>query len=459
MRFGLDRMRRMMTVLGSPEQRFQAVHVVGTNGKSSTTRLIAAILERHGLRTGAYLSPHLISYTERVQVAERDLSAEQFAAAIARASWAAERVNRTLAEDDHVTQFELLTAAAYWTLAEHDVQVAVIEAGLGGRYDATSVIDARVTALTNIGLEHVRWLGPTIADIAAEKLAVLRPGATLALGAGLPAEVLALADREALEKSARIVRAVDADTGAGVSAGAPTRAAFQRTNLELARVAAAAYLESVGIDCDDRLVHAAADATTVPGRFQIVCEQPLTVFDGAHNPDAVRALVQSLTPLLDGARLALVLGVLEDKDAAGMLAALLPLCERAWFTAPPSSRALSPAALQSLARQLGFEQVACDPQPRRALAAAGDWAAAQPDATVVLAAGSIYLIGDLLQGLAEPLRAGYARAAGAPAGPIGRADERGRPVRADDDRRRRADRRARDPGVLRRRLRVRPAVS
>ena len=112
MRFGLDRMRRMMTVLGSPQRRFDAIHVVGTNGKSSTTRMIAAILERHGLRTGAYTSPHLISYRERVQVGRARPRADAFAAAIARAAWAAERVNRTLAEDDHVTQFELLTAAA-----------------------------------------------------------------------------------------------------------------------------------------------------------------------------------------------------------------------------------------------------------------------------------------------------------------------------------------------------------
>ena len=129
MRFGLDRMRRMMTVLGSPQRRFRSIHVVGTNGKSSTTRMTAAILERHGLRTGAYLSPHLISYTERVQVGERDLAMHEFAAAVARAAWAAERVNRTLAEDDHVTQFELLTAAAFWALAERGIEVAVIEAG------------------------------------------------------------------------------------------------------------------------------------------------------------------------------------------------------------------------------------------------------------------------------------------------------------------------------------------
>src|ERR1700694_2492570 len=154
MRFGLDRMRRMMTVLDSPERRFQTIHVLGTNGKSSTTRMIAAILQRHGLRTGAYLSPHLVSYRERVLIAEQELGEEAFAAAIARASWAGERVNRTLGEDDHVTQFELLTAAALWQMAEQGVEVAVVEAGLGGRYDATSVIDAGVTALPNRGLGH-----------------------------------------------------------------------------------------------------------------------------------------------------------------------------------------------------------------------------------------------------------------------------------------------------------------
>ena len=206
MRFGLDRMRRMMTVLGSPQRRFRSVHVVGTNGKTSTTRMIAAILERHGLRTGAYLSPHLISYAERVQVAERDLSSSAFAAAITRAAWAAERVNRTLAEDDHVTQFELLTAAAFWALAEREVEVAVVEAGLGGRYDATAVVEAPVTVLTNVGLEHTRWLGPTVRDIATEKLAVVRSGTTLALGADLHPEALAVARAVAEEARAGIVQ-------------------------------------------------------------------------------------------------------------------------------------------------------------------------------------------------------------------------------------------------------------
>ena len=204
MRFGLDRMRRMMTALGAPERRVPALHVLGTNGKSSTTRMIAAILARHGLRTGAYLSPHLVSYSERVQVAERDLPEHEFAAAIARAARAAERVNRTLGEDDHVTQFELLTAAGLFALAQRGVEVAAVEAGLGGRFDATSVIESSVTVLTNVGLEHTRWLGPTVRDIATEKLAVLRPRTELVLGADPDPVVLELAQALVSERDARL---------------------------------------------------------------------------------------------------------------------------------------------------------------------------------------------------------------------------------------------------------------
>jgi dihydrofolate synthase/folylpolyglutamate synthase len=405
MRFGLDRMRRMMTVLGSPERSFETIHVVGTNGKSSTTRMIAAILQRHGLHTGCYLSPHLVSYAERVQIAERDIETHSFAAAIAKAAWAAERVNRTLAEGDHVTQFELLTAAAFWELSRRGAQVVVVEAGLGGRYDATNVIDSRVAVLTNVGLEHTRWLGPTLADIAAEKLAVLDDGATLALGAELPGEVRevvrAVVSRHGA--SVRSVERVEEDLTVGA------HGFFQRQNFALARVAAEAYLAGVGIEPREDAVREAAAGVSVPGRLHILARDPLTVLDGAHNPAAVAALVQSLPELLTARPTGLVFGVLEDKDAAGMLSALLPLCERAWFTAPPSSRALPPATLESLARQLGFEDVVCEQRPSLALEQARSWAREQAGA--VLATGSVYLVGDLLAhadelGLGGDLEAG-----------------------------------------------------
>jgi dihydrofolate synthase/folylpolyglutamate synthase len=392
MRFGLDRMRRMMTVLGSPERSFDTIHVVGTNGKSSTTRMIAAILERHGLRTGCYLSPHLVSYSERVQIAEHDVETHAFAAAIAQAAWAAERVNRTLAEDDHVTQFELLTAAAFWELARRGAQVVVVEAGLGGRYDATNVIDSTLAVLTNVGLEHTRWLGPTLTDIATEKLAVLGEGSVLGLGEQLQPEVLEVAHAVAQERGAKLLVADSASLELELGA----RGSFQRRNFALARLAAESYLRHARIPLREEAVRAAASATSVPGRMQVVARDPLTVVDGAHNPAAVHAVVESLPELLAGRALALVLGVLEDKDAAAMLAALLPSSERAWFTAPPSQRALSPATLLSLARQLGFEAATCEPRPARALAAAQSWARAREGGAAVLATGSVYLVGDLL---------------------------------------------------------------
>jgi dihydrofolate synthase/folylpolyglutamate synthase len=399
MRFGLDRMRRMMTALGSPEQAFETIQVLGTNGKTSTTRMTAAILERHGLRTGAYTSPHLTAWRERILISERELDAASFAGAVARADRAAEQVNRTLAEDDHVTQFELITAAALWEMARQEVQVGVIEAGLGGRYDATSVVQA-------VGLEHTRWLGPTITDIAEEKLAVVRPGATLVLGEGLAPEALAVAERTAAEREALIVGPDELPRDLHVRSRGP----FQRRNFALARAAAEAHLRSLGIELDEQAVREAAAQTEVPGRLQIISEQPLTVLDAAHNPDAVEALAEAMPDVFGAVPPALVLGVLEDKDAASMLRQLLPLCARTWFTAPPSERALSPAALESRARQLGFEDTVCEPRPECALAAAQAWAGKHRAG--VLATGSVYLVGELLATLGEQADASREPAAG-----------------------------------------------
>jgi dihydrofolate synthase/folylpolyglutamate synthase len=391
MRFGLEKMRRMMTALGSPQLRYDTVHVLGTNGKTSTAQMASAILQAHGLHTGLYTSPHLTSYRERVRIDGRELDGEEFAQAIARAVWASQRVNRTLADDDHVTQFELLSAAALWAMARRDVQVAVVEAGLGGRYDATSVIESPITVLTNVALEHTRWLGPTVSDIAEEKLAVVTPGGTLLLGASVAPRALDVALRVARERGARVLHA------AGDTDALPTLAArgrFQRENFALARLAAEVYLRQNGRDLDEHAVASAAAATEVQGRLQVVGKDPFTVFDGAHNPHAVEALVRSLPELVGERPLALVMGVLDDKDAAAMLERLLAVSERAWFTAPPSPRALSPAALQSRARQLGFADTTCDADPARALAQAQQWARACGGA--VLATGSVYLVGDLL---------------------------------------------------------------
>jgi dihydrofolate synthase/folylpolyglutamate synthase len=321
MRFGLDRMHRLMTVLGLPQRRFASIHVVGTNGKSSTVRFCAAILERHGLRSGSYTSPHLRSFRERIEVGEQPVGEADFAAAVTRAAQAAEMVNRTQDADDQVTQFEALTAAAYHELARRGVEVAVIEAGLGGRFDATNVIPSKVQVLTSVGLEHTRWLGPTVRDIAEEKLAVVRDHGTLVVGA-LDDESLAVAR-------------------------------------------------------------------------EIVASDPLTVYDGAHNPAGARVLARSLDEVLGTRRPRVgVVGVLEDKDAAGMLAELLPAVDRVVFTRSQNPRSLSPATLASLAEKLDGPPAEIVPDPHYAVARARTLAG--PDGAV-LATGSIYLIADLVR--------------------------------------------------------------
>ena len=387
MRFGLDRMRRLMTTMGNPQLRFESIHVVGTNGKSSTVRMTAAILRRHGLRTGAYLSPHLVSFAERIRVEDEDLTPAGFAAAIQRAAHAAELVDRSLVGDDRVTQFELLTAAAYSELAARQVEVAVIEAGLGGRYDATNVIPSRVQVLTSVGLEHTRWLGPTITAIATEKLDVVQPGATLVLGYGLHPDALEVAERVAAERGATIVHA-------GVDPGVPLTAlgSYQRRNFALARAVAEAYLGRL----DPAAVAAAAAETLVPGRLEVIDEAPLTLLDGAHNPEGMAALAEALgEPFAAGhARVIAVVSVLDDKDAAGMLATLMPLCDGLVLTASHNPRALPPPTLGSLAEQLGGPPSEIIRDPRAALARARELAG--PDGLVV-ATGSIYLVADLLR--------------------------------------------------------------
>jgi dihydrofolate synthase / folylpolyglutamate synthase len=370
MRFGLERMRRLLTALGSPQERFAAIHVVGTNGKSSTVRMAAALLEEHGVRAGAFLSPHLTSFAERIRIGDHDLEPDAFGAAIQRAAAAAAKVDRGLEEGDRVTQFELITAAAFDELARRGVEVAAVEAGLGGRHDATGVLRAPVVVLTNVGLEHTRWLGPTVADIAREKLAVVAPGATLVLGDVEP-EVEALAEGT----GARLVWVDDVDVDLP---------GYQRTNFA---VACAAVREHLGT-LDPGVVERVAARITVPGRLQVVGERPLTILDGAHNPSGVEALAAALPdrPFVG------VVSILDDKDAGAMLRALLRRCPRLVCTAAPSPRALPPATLASLAEQLGGEAEIVR-SPRAAVRRAQELAG--PEGAVVVT-GSIYLVAELV---------------------------------------------------------------
>jgi dihydrofolate synthase / folylpolyglutamate synthase len=383
MRFGLDRMHKLMTVLGMPQRRFASIHVVGTNGKSSTTRMTAAILERHGLRTGIYTSPHLRSFPERIEIGGQPLADAAFAEAVARAAHAAGLVNRTLPDGDEVTQFEALTAAAFHALAAARVEVAVVEAGLGGRYDATNVIPSSVQVLTSVGLDHTRWLGDTIADIAAEKLAVVRDHATLVIPPDLAPEAFPVAQAVAREKHARIVRA-ERDLGVTLAA----RGSFQRHNFALAAATAEAFLER---PLDHDAVAQAAASVMVAGRMEVVAEDPLVILDGAHNGAGMAALADALPEVIGDRPLTVVVSILDDKDARAMLGALLPLAENVVFTRTSNPRALPPGTLAHLAERPDGVTVG---NPKAALERARELAG---PGGAVLATGSIYLIADLVR--------------------------------------------------------------
>jgi dihydrofolate synthase/folylpolyglutamate synthase len=401
-------MHRLCTLLGMPQHRFASIHVVGTNGKSSVTRMTAALLEAHGVPTGACVSPHPLRWSERVLLRDQgvEIGEEAFAAAVERVADAAAVVNRGLEEGEEVTQFEVATAAAFVALAAARVEVAVVEAGLGGRLDATNTIPSRVTALTSVGLDHTEWLGETELEIAAEKLAVLRDATTLVTGR-LGDEVAALAERIADERGAELI---DAPEDPGEEVRLRAAGPFQRRNFALATAVANAYLaarERPPDALDRQLVANVAETLTVPGRLERVAEAPPTFVDVAHNPDGAAALAEALPEVLasrsgrNSSRIAetnttstgpvvAVLAILADKDAVGMIAALAPALDRAVCAELSLERPSRPAA--ELAQICEAAGLAADAEPDFGAALALARALAGEHGAV-LVTGSHYVLG------------------------------------------------------------------
>jgi dihydrofolate synthase/folylpolyglutamate synthase len=388
-RLGLDRIRRLTSVMGMPQHRFASVHVVGTNGKTSVAQMTAALLEAHGVSAGAYLSPHIERWSERIQVRGSEIGEAELAAAIERTAQSVDVVNRSLDEGDAVTQFEAITAAAFTALATSGIEVGVIEAGLGGRLDATNVIPSRVCALTSVGLEHTEWLGETELEIAAEKLAVLRDHSTLVVGVVGP-EIEQLAERTAEIRGASVVRA---EPGPRLTLRAPGQ--FQRRNFAVALAAARAVLGGLDVDT----VQEVSGRLELPGRLEVRDNDPLTVLDAAHNPEGARALAEALPEVASGRPIVACLALLERKDAGSMIEALHPAISHAVCTQLPPERldrigrpgatSVPAARLVELCSEIGLsaERVT---EPRSAVERAR--AVARERSGVTLCTGSHYLL-------------------------------------------------------------------
>jgi dihydrofolate synthase/folylpolyglutamate synthase len=342
--FGLGRMRELLSALGDPQTAFPAIHVVGTNGKTTTTRIAAALLDGAGVRVGAYTSPHVTGWAERIRVEEEEADFER---AVARVRSAAEEVG--------ATQFEAVTAAALAAFADAGVDVAVVEAGLGGRHDATNVLRAPVVVLTNVALDHTAVLGETREAIAAEKAAVVQPGAVAVLGEP---------EWEDLLRASGAVAVVHASG-----------------NLALALAAAESFL---GKQVDA----APGGKVAVPGRLERIGERPLEIWDGAHNLAGAGYALPRLPGRDDWV---VVASILDDKDAAGMLAAFSVLGDQFVATTSSNARALDAEDLGMLARPY-YENVEVVEDPVHALAFARRTAGPEG---AVLVTGSLYLLADL----------------------------------------------------------------
>ena len=390
-RFGLERISKLVSVLGMPQHRFASIHVVGTNGKSSVAEITAHLLEAHGTSAGAYLSPHDERWRERVRIRGAEIAPEAFAAAVERVAQAVQTVDRSLEPGESVTQFEADTAAAFVALAAARVDVGVIEAGLGGRLDATNVLPSRVTVLTSVGLEHTEYLGDTEVEIATEKLAVLRDHTTLVLGP-VSRDVAEVARRTAASHSARLIDV--RDLGPGVSL--PTAAPYLRRNFAVALAAADAMLGGL----DPERVAGVAAGLELHGRMEVIEGDPVTVVDAAHNPAGAAALAEALPAVAGGRPVVAGLAVLADKDAEAMVGALAPVVagvvateipgDRLAAAGRPGARALGAHALADAAREAGIGWVEEVPDPAAAVARARSVAQAQGG--VLLVTGSHYLL-------------------------------------------------------------------
>jgi len=376
----LDGITALCDALGRPQDSFVSVQVTGTNGKTSTTRIAAALIEAEGLRTGLFTSPHLEEYAERIEIAGAPVSRADFALALEAALAAAHAVrpDEPLGTPAGFTEFELLTAAALWLFRKRGVEIAVLEVGLGGRWDATSVARSSVAVITGVGLDHTHILGDTIEAIAAEKAAIIRPASAPVLGPGtdgLDSIFLRRADelgtharavREGLDFSPvpeeltarfRIVErpstpaghvVVEVDGVHGRYDALRLRGpGYQAANVATAVTAAEAAL---GRALDAARARDALAALAIPGRFELLRANPPAIVDGSHNPEAAAVLAGAIRDAFPDpdARPTVLLGILADKDAAGIVAALAPVAGAFAATAPDSPRALPARELGAL---------------------------------------------------------------------------------------------------------------
>jgi dihydrofolate synthase/folylpolyglutamate synthase len=342
-KLGLERIQTVLAALGDPQRALRSVHIAGTNGKGSTCAMIEAALRNSGVRTGLFISPHLVEPTERIQINGVPVSTEQFQQAFNAVHSTAE----TLDLDCHPTYFETVTAMAFWLFRELGVETAVIETGLGGRLDATNVIQPALTVITPIDFDHEAWLGHTIEAIAGEKAGILKPGVPAVFARQRP-DAAAVLNARAQQLGISVshaedfeIRDLEIDSRGSRFSGftCPLAGEHQVDNAVTAILA----LQTLGVD-----PHGIAEARW-PGRLEFVAPNPDILLDGAHNPAGARALVRYLKRFFPGRRIWMIYAAMRDKAIEEVAGILFPAADKLILTAVDSARALRPEALREFA--------------------------------------------------------------------------------------------------------------
>jgi dihydrofolate synthase/folylpolyglutamate synthase len=383
----LDRVAAVVELLGDPHLAAPVIHLAGTNGKSSTARMVESLLRAFGLRTGLTTSPHLHSVRERIRLDGEPVDLERFVRAYDDVRPYVELVDRR-SEDEggpRLSFFELLTVLAFATFADAPVDVAVVETGMGGTWDATNVVDPTVAVVTPVALDHMDYLGPDVTTIAGEKAGIIKPGTTAVLAHQGPdaadvllrrcAETGATVAREGLEFAVVDRRpavggqllTLQAPSGVYDEVFLPLFGAHQASNAAVALAAVEAFLGG-GRPLDPDLVRAGFAAVASPGRLEVVRRSPTVVVDAAHNPHGAQALAEAIADSFDFSSLTGVVAVLADKDARGVLEALEPVLAHVIVTRTSSPRAADPVELGALAGEVfGADRVQVVPRLAEAL--------------------------------------------------------------------------------------------
>lgn len=395
---GLGRTQELLHKLGNPEKRLRFIHIAGTNGKGSTAAMLSSVLQSAGYRAGLYTSPFINRFNERMQIDQQCISDDELAELTAEVKPIADGMA------DHPTEFELITAIGMVYFARHACDIVVLEVGMGGALDSTNVIDVpEVAVITAMGMDHVRELGPTMADIACAKAGIIKAGGDVVSYGGNP-EADAVFGRICRERGARlhqpdfaaIVPGPFGLDGQRFSYGAwddiriPLAGSYQMQNAAVV-LTTIDVLRNKGWKISDAAVYAGMAGTHWPARFEVLCHDPVFIVDGGHNPHGIRATADSLKRLFPDRRIVFLVGVMADKDVESILGLVAPLAERFFTVRPDNPRAMAADELARRIEKLGVPAEPCasvEEGVRRALALA------RPNG-VACALGSLYMSGDV----------------------------------------------------------------